>query len=224
MEIRSVFSLAVCALAAGLAAPLHAGAQAWNAFNAVTVQQSWLPEDLALVAQGPQHGAVVITEFMKDPNSVVDTRGEWIEVYNALPWRVNIEGWKLTDDAGNAVTLSNGGQGLRMMPGEYLVLGNNGDPTLNGDVAVDCVYSGFVLGNGADQIMLVKPNGTLIDRVDYDDGVLWPDTAGQSVSLTGSVRDAVQNDDGSLWCPGSAAWSGTNPDLGSPGLANPICP
>lgn len=224
MEIRFVFSFAALAAAAGIAAPVHAGAQTWTAFNAVTVQQSWLPEELALVAQGPQHGAVVITEFMKDPNFVTDTRGEWIEIYNALPWRVNIEGWKLTDDAGNQAVLANGGLGLRLMPGEYMVLGNNDDPAQNGDVVVDCVYPGFVLGNGADQIMLVKPNGTLIDRVDYDDGVLWPDLAGRSVSLTGSVLDAVQNDDGSLWCPGGAPWSGTNPDMGSPGLPNAICP
>lgn len=224
METRLISSLAACAAFAVCAAPVHATAQNWTAFNAVTVQQSWMPEDLALVAQGPQHGAVVITELMKDPNFVTDTRGEWIELHNALPWRVNIEGWKLTDDAGNQVVLSNGGLGMRMLPGDYLVLGSNGDPAQNGGVVVDFVYPSFSLGNGADQIMLVKPDGTLIDRVDYDDGVAWPDDAGRSISLSGGVLDALQNDDGAQWCPGSAPWNGTNPDLGSPGLPNPVCP
>ena len=224
MEIRLLSSFAVCAALAIGSAPVHAAAQHWTPFGAVTVQQTWLPEDLALVAQGPQHGAVVITEFMKDPNFVTDTRGEWLEIYNALPWRVNVEGWKLADDAGNQVTLTNGGLGMRMMPGEYLVLGASADVTQNGGVPVDFAYPSFSLGNGADQIMLVKPDGTLIDRVDYDDGVVWPDAAGRSVSLTGSLLDALQNDDGMQWCPGSAPWNGSNPDQGSPGLPNPICP
>jgi hypothetical protein len=104
------------------------------------------------------------------------------------------------------------------------VLGNNGDVTQNGGVNVGYVYTGFVLGNGADQIMLKKPGGLLIDRVDYDDGVLWPDAAGQSVSLTGLVQDSIQNDDGTLWCPGSTIFNPASPDMGSPGQANPICP
>ena len=52
-------------------------------------------------AGGMQTGEVAITEFMKDPSTVSDTRGEWIEVRNNLPHRVNLEGWILTDDAGN---------------------------------------------------------------------------------------------------------------------------
>jgi hypothetical protein len=118
MKLRLTTASAACAVCAALLAP---GARAQflgtNPFDAPTVNQTLEPDDFLF--QGPQPGAVVITEFMKDPNFVVDTRGEWIEVYNAQPWRVNIEGWTLSDDAGNTVTISNGGLGVRIRTHEY---------------------------------------------------------------------------------------------------------
>jgi hypothetical protein len=171
-----------------------------------------------------QGGQIVITEFMKDPSSVLDTRGEWIEVYNAMPWRVNLEGWVLSDDSGAQHVISTGGAGLRVAPGAYLVLGNNGDTTLNGGVNLDYVYSGFVLGNGADQIVLSKANGQLVDRVSYDDGVNWPDMSGQSISLRLSARTAVFNDNPMNWCHSSTPISTTNPDTGTPDVDNDACP
>jgi hypothetical protein len=60
-----------------------------------------LTDALACQGPAPQSGEAVITEFMKDPATVADTRGEWIEIYNALPWRLNIEGWTISDDGGS---------------------------------------------------------------------------------------------------------------------------
>ena len=204
------------------AASAHAGE--WLPFQATTVTQSWQLEDLLALGTSPQSGGVVITEFMKDPAAVADTRGEWIELYNNLPWRVNIEGWTVSDDSGAAFTLQNGGLGLRLAPGQYFVLGNSADPLLNGGVPVQLAYTGFVLGNGADQIVLTKPNGIVVDRVDYDDGIVWPDLAGRSVSLTGVLHDAFANDDGASWCPSVTNWNAASPDTGTPGTANDICP
>ncbi len=171
-----------------------------------------------------QTGHVLITEFMKDPSAVSDTRGEWIEVYNNLPWRVNLEGWVLSDDGGSSHVISTGGAGLRVGPGGYLVLGNSSDPALNGGIQVDYVWSSFSLANGADQIVLSRPNGTLVDRVAYDDGMLWPDQAGRSICLKNSARDAVLNDDPANWCHSSTPISGTNTDTGTPHLDNDACP
>lgn len=193
-------------------------------FTATTVARHWTLEEL--IAQGgpTQTGAVVITEFMKDPSAVADTRGEWIELYNNLPWRVNVEGWILADDSGSQAVLQNGGLGLRIPAGAYLVVGNSADTTLNGGVNVAAAYSGFVLGNGADQIELRKPNGIVVDRVDYDDGVAWPDLAGRSIQLTGVVRDAFSNDDGTMWCHSQNPWTGGSTDTGTPGMQNELCP
>lgn len=183
------------------------------------------PPAEALQAGPPaQSGHVVITEIMKDPNSVSDARGEWIEVYNALPWRVNLEGWVLSDDSGSAHVIATGGTGLRMAPGAYLVLGNSTDMGLNGGIHVDYAWSSFSLGNGADQIVLSRPDGTLVDRVAYDDGVAWPDLAGRSISLKISARDALRNDDPLNWCHSSSTISPTNADTGTPHLDNDACP
>jgi hypothetical protein len=200
-----------------------APAQAQPLFHGSSVSPP-LYVDPSTLAIGSQSGWVVITEFMKDPSSVGDTAGEWIEVYNALPWRVNLEGWTLSDSGGAQHVLSNGGAGLRYPPGAYIVLGNNADPATNGGVQVDYEYAGFVLGNGADQIILTRPNGAIADRVDYDDGVLWPDTSGRSISLDLAARDVLMNDDGANWCHSSLPISGSNPDTGTPGLDNDACP
>lgn len=184
-----------------------------------------LLESSMLLAQGPQSqaGWVIITEFMKDPAAVTDTKGEWIEVYNAAPWRVNLEGCTLTDDSGSHHVISTGGAGLRFMPGRYLVLGNNADIATNGGVQVDYTYSGFGLGNAADQIVLSRPNGNVLDRVDYDDGVVWPDSGGRSISLKLSARDQFQNDVGPNWCNSSTPLNGSGSDTGTPRADNDPC-
>ena len=173
---------------------------------------------------GLQTGEVAITEFMKDPVAVADTRGEWIEVRNNLPWRVNLEGWVLADDAGATHVIANGGNGVRLRPGRSIVLGIEADPALNGGVVVDYEYSGFSLGNGADSIVLMRPNGLVVDRVAWDDGVLWPDLPGRSIQVRNEARFALPNDDAGLWCHGTTPISATNADTGTPGADNDACP
>ncbi len=171
-----------------------------------------------------QTGEVAITEFMKDPAAVADTRGEWIEVRNNLPWRVNLEGWVLTDDGGATHVIANGGNGVRIRPGRSLVLGIESDPALNGGVLVDYQYSSFSLGNGADSIILMRPNGLVVDRVAWDDGILWPDLPGRSIQVRNEARFALLNDDAGLWCHGTTPISASNPDTGTPGIDNDACP
>jgi len=184
------------------------------------------PLQSAWLAQGslPQSGQVVITEFLKDPTSVSDAHGEWIEVWNSLPWRCNLDGWTLSDDAGNSHTLSSGGTiALYMRPGQRFVLALDGDTATNGGVPVNYVYSGFSLANsGADQIILTKADGTLVDRVEFDN-VNYPHTAGRSIQLDEGFRTQYLNDDPTHWCHSQTNWSAGNTDTGTPGLVNDIC-
>lgn len=213
-------------LALAAAAPQAAAGQrlpappfAGSAIVAPAFQTSWLALGSPL-----QSGQVVITEFMKDPTTVSDTHGEWIEVWNALPWRCNLDGWTLSDDAGNVHTLSSGGTtALIMRPGQRFVLALDGNPASNGGVTVNYVYSGFSLANStADQIILSKPDGTLVDRVEFDN-VNYPHTPGRSIQLNENYRTVYYNDDPGEWCHSSSIWDPNNLDTGTPGFPNDPC-
>lgn len=169
-------------------------------------------------------GKPVISEFMKDPKAVSDSAGEWVEIYNAGSYDLNLEGWALADAGSNFHVIQNGGAGLIVPPGGRVVLGNNADPALNGGVAVDYKYSSFTLGNAADQILLVTPGGTQADGIAYDDGVFWPDVGGVAAALDPMSHDASANDDGSAWCGAVTPQSPGSPDLGTPGERNAACP
>jgi hypothetical protein len=171
-----------------------------------------------------QRGDIVITEIMKDPSFVPDTSGEWFEIMNVAPTTRNIAGWRISDLGTNQHTITNGGQVLLIAPGQRMVLGINADPAVNGGVQVDYKYSSFTLGNGADSILLTARNGMLVDEVDYDDGVFWPDTAGASLCLNPTATDVYLNDDPANWCVSQSPVATGNPDLGTPGAWNDTCP
>ncbi len=170
----------------------------------------------------PEPGSVLITEFMKNPAAVSDTRGEWVELHNPTATMVDIEGWTLRDDGSNdtVVTAAAPGAGVMIAPGGFVVLGRQADPALNGGVVLDATLTGFTLNNGADQIILEAPGGLPVDRVDYDD-LAWPDEAGASAALSPRFVGTSVAADGAAWCSGTAALPGG--DLGSPGAPNADC-
>ncbi|HRV80876.1 MAG TPA: lamin tail domain-containing protein [Planctomycetota bacterium] len=194
---------------------------AWWAGPQVTIQ----PSPRALVTTGSvrpmQAGGMVISEIMKDPSAVSDASGEWLELFNRLWMRQNIEGWVLSDDNGASTILSNGGAGIWVAGRGFRALARNADPAVNGGVQAAYAYSGFTLGNGADQVILSLPDGTVVDRVAYDDGVAWPDTAGVSMELRSGIESVRSNDSPAVWCSATAPYG--LGDLGTPGSANSGC-
>jgi hypothetical protein len=115
---------------------------------------------------------------------------------------------------------------LLIAPGQYLVIGNNASTATNGGVAVVYAYppASFALGNSSDQIVLLGADQTEIDRVEYDNGLLWPDSPGQSISLRPDSLNALNNDDGNYWCHATTPIGGGNPDTGTPHALNDVCP
>jgi hypothetical protein len=182
----------------------------------------------APVGGGPQAslalpGDLVVTEFMKDPASVSDFHGEWIELLNNKAWRLDIEGVTLSDFSGASFTLDNGGAGVFLAAGQRFVMGNDDDPLTNGGVGVDWEWSGFSLRNSSDEIVITSAAGQYLDVVTYDDGQRWPDAPGRSISLTHGVADPLMNDDPGLWCEGSSSMA-IGGDQGTPGAPNDFCP
>ena len=162
----------------------------------------------------PPIPAIVINEIMQNPSAVSDDYGEWFELYNADSADVDINGWTIRDDDTDSHTINNGGP-LVIPAGGYLVLARNGDPSLNGGLLADYVYSDFALANGADEVVLLDTSGQEVDRVNYDGGPNFPDPNGASMALKDPELD---NNVGGNW------ETSTRPyglgDLGTPGQAN----
>ena len=169
-------------------------------------------------------GSIIVTEIMKDPTSVTDSNGEWLEVYNTTAQAIDIEGWTLRDDGTDSHLLANGGAGIVIPAGQYRVLGINGSSATNGGITVLYTYSNFFLGNSADEVVLLDGGGQEIDRVDYLGGAPWPSTAGRALNLKAGVLDFTANDDPANWCTASVQISGGNTDRGTPGSPNSTCP
>jgi cysteine-rich repeat protein len=155
-------------------------------------------------------GDLVITEVLQDPTAVADAAGEWFEVENLTGAAVDLAGLEVTDLGSDRFVVP---RSVVVPAGDRAVFGVNDDPATNGGVAVDVEWAGLTLGNADDELILTAPDGE-IDAVAWDDGLTFPDPAGQSMSLDPRHLDADDNDDGALWCARA----------GSPGLVNPQCP
>ena len=83
-------------------------------------------------------------------------------MFNAGDATVNLRGWTLADlDSDRHVITAD----VVVEPGAYVVLARNGDSSTNGGVSAAYVYGGLSLANGADELLLLAPNGTEVDRV-----------------------------------------------------------
>ena len=163
-------------------------------------------------------GDVVVTEIMQNPSAVGDNEGEWFELHNPGAAAVDVTGLQIGDENGYTFQITTP---TSIPAGGYLVLGANGDRTLNGGVPVDVVYTDTFLANSADEVVVATSTGVVLDEVRYDGGPLFPDPTGASMSLDAAATDAVRNDDGANWCEGVDVYG--LGDLGTPGSANPSC-
>jgi len=188
----SAFAL-VCLAACCLAAPALAGSES-------------APPRLS-------PGDLVITEIMQNPSAVLDSEGEWFEVYNASGVAVNMNGLTIQDDDGDTFTI---GSDVVVASGVYALFAKNGDNATNGGLpAVDYDYpSSFVLANGADEIVIMD-GSTEIDRVEYDGGPSFPDPNGASMALVNVTYD---NSVGANWAEEVNETYGDG-DYGTPGAA-----
>lgn len=163
-------------------------------------------------------GDLIITEIMKDPATpIIDTDGEWIELYNPSSNVIyDLTDCVLRDRGSDSLTLAGP---LLIPPGAYVSLAR----TANAGFTPDFVYgptTQFQLANSDDEVVLVC-GGEEIDAVEYLPGT-FPNTPGQSLSLNPNVLDAALNDLGQNWCAGTGEYSTGN--QGTPGAPNSPCP
>ncbi len=161
--------------------------------------------------------ALVITEVMQNPDAVLDDDGEWFEIYNGTATHMNLVGLVVTDLGANEFTVETD---LWVSPYSYAVFAGEDDPGVNGGVTVDYVWDTFNLANADDEIYLDHA-GDLLDGIEWDGGILWPDPAGASMSLDPTAYATDLNDDAAHWCESFTAFG--LGDLGTPGAENTTC-
>ena len=157
---------------------------------------------------------LVINEVMQNPSAVSDINGEWFELTNTGSAVINLNGLILKDNNSDYHTVVSDG-GVLINPGEFVVLGREGDIDLNGGVELNYVYNNFNLGNTWDQIIIQHPTGLIIDEISYDNGETFPDPTGASMILVDPLAD---NEQGENWVSSTQSYG--DGDFGSPGSSN----
>ncbi|NUN13991.1 MAG: lamin tail domain-containing protein [Myxococcales bacterium] len=162
----------------------------------------------------PQNLGLMITEVMIDPLAVADSNGEWFEIYNGGTAAVNINGWVLTDGGGQTHQILPGGA-LFVPAGAYLVLGNNKDKAVNGQVRLNYQYTGFSLDNLSGSIRLIDKNLVEVDRVDYGGATGIGVPSGKTITL---ISPTLDNNVAASWAVSSVVFGAG--DLGTPTSPN----
>ena len=121
---------------------------------------------------------LIITEIMPNPSAVSDSRGEWFEILNADSIVIDLNGWTIMDQENDTHVITTS---IEMAPGQYMVLGRNGDEAENGGYTADYIYSSFQLGNTEDEIIILDGDDNIVDNVSY--GNTFPYSSGISMYL-----------------------------------------
>ena len=161
----------------------------------------------------PNPGSVniIVSELMPNPFMVSDAEGEWFELFNRGTSAVDLDGWTIRDDDIDLHVIDVVG-GLVIQPNEFLVLGRDGDLASNGGFVADYVYSGFILANSADELVLLDLNQQEHTRVNYS-ATTFPYQSGISTEISDLLApDAA---DPLIWVTASTPYG--LGDLGSPG-------
>jgi hypothetical protein len=156
---------------------------------------------------------LVINEIMKDPVSVTDTHGEFIELYNPNSFDVEINDWAIKDLGSDYHVLSST-EPLIIESFSYFVLARDTSTATNGGFTADYEYSSFTLSNGSDEVILVNPSGVEVDGVGYD-STDFPDLAGCTLELR---NPSFNNIHGYNWYAAATPYGAG--DFGTPGAEN----
>lgn len=109
-------------------------------------------------------GDLVINEFMASNDATqADQDGDfddWIELYNNTDSPINLEGFSLTDDAGN-LTKWSFPAGTSIAANGYLIIWADEDLEQEG------LHADFKLSAGGESIVLSDTDGTILDQIDY---------------------------------------------------------
>jgi hypothetical protein len=165
---------------------------------------------------------ILINEVMANPSvdtTVLDSAGEWIELYNDSDRSINLKGWTLRRSGSDFADVIID-EDLSVDSGEYVILGVNADEATNGGIAVDYEYSwgDFTLVNTGFAFYLGMGDSSIHSIGTYTIGGI---TASAGVAYGFEYR-------GSFGLVASDTYCGQQTeldsgDLGTPGGLNDVC-
>lgn len=172
--------------------------------------------------QAATQARLVISEVMANPGGTVqDSVGEYVEVYNAGRFDVNLRGFYLRDNGSAADTIK---EDVMIPAGGYTVLGRTTDTGKNGGVPVQYSYTTRIGGtatnltfsnSGTDRFVIRSGAGVILDSVSY--------TSSSTVAKAGIARELkdVTADntlvDGANWADATNVYDAANNNRGTPG-------
>ena len=145
---------------------LPAGRLSFVAFIVSGIAGSATVDDTIHVdcAVGVESGDIVITEVMAAPR---DGFPEWVELFNAARYPVDLYGWTIVDSAGNESAPMQ--THLLVAPGDYEICTESPDIGYLTDLPVITLSSFPALNNDGDSVSIRDSNGVIIDSMSYRD-------------------------------------------------------
>ena len=153
---------------------------------------------------------IIITEIMPNPSAVSDSYGEWFEIHNTTDSTIDINGWSIKDGGSDDYYITNTVMFVPIVSGDYFVFSRNGYSELNGGLDVDHEYSGFLLSNSEDEIILLDASGAIVDEVHYASS--WDFGSGVSMEIH---EYSIENNLEENWHEASLSYG--SGDRGTPG-------
>lgn len=158
----------------------------------------------------PAAGALVISEFMRNPTQVGDNDGEWFELAGArVSSAVSLQGVTVRDSGVDQMLLA---ASIQLAAGEVCTIAASGLPALNGGLRPQIAWpvGTIQLANASDDLELHR--STTLDQCSWTTS--WPGGVGASAERMDLLAAATLSN----FVAGSTAYG--LGDLGSPGRSN----
>jgi hypothetical protein len=157
---------------------------------------------------------LVLNEIMVNPLVVLDSLGEWVELYHAGPDQLDLSGYGLDGGEGEFCLLFPESS-FPLSPGEFVTIARYGEAAGNGGIDVDFACGlNLSLENSVDSLTLVDGNGEVVDTVAWQPQLL--PSPGETLARRSPYLPA---NDESSWQSGTAPY-GDATNFGTPGEAN----
>ncbi|MGI9118318.1 MAG: lamin tail domain-containing protein, partial [Minisyncoccia bacterium] len=114
---------------------------------------------------------VYINEIAWMGDSVSSTN-EWLELYNDGTIDVDLEGWSIVSEDGSPNISINGAANSIIGSKKYYLIERTDDTTVPNVTADFVTAFGSGLSNSGEKIFLKKPDGTIVETLDFKTG--WP--------------------------------------------------